>query len=112
MKNSIKETYPLLEKVLTNANNLIKEKNSKMLFVYLPSRIEILNKSKADQEVIKIIKRNGIDFLDLNELISGKYEYEDAYSFGLDDVHYNDRVYNIISNNVVSKVSEIFDSKD
>ncbi len=112
MKNSIKETYPLLEKVLTNANNLIKEKNSKMLFVYLPSRIEILNKSKADQEVIKIIKRNGIDFLDLNELISGKYEYEDAYSFGLDDVHYNDKIYNLISNNVVSKVSEIFDSKD
>jgi hypothetical protein len=107
MKNSLKKTYSLLERVLIDANNLIKEKNSRMLFVYLPSRIEILNKSKADKEVINMLKRNGIDYLDLNRLISGEYEYEEAYGFGLDDVHYNEQIYNLISNNIVLEISKL-----
>lgn len=97
LKFNQQKSYEKFFRVINKANELIKNKNAKMLFIYLPSRIEILNKSPADKKIIQFIKENKIEYLDLNSKISGKYNYEDVYNFGLDDVHYNEEIYKLIS---------------
>jgi len=104
MKNDIKVTYPILKQTLLKAKTTIDKNNAKMLFVYLPSRIDILSQSKIDTNVVNILNDLEIDYLDLNEKIVGNFKYEEAYSYGLDDVHYNEKVYEVIS----KEISKLF----
>lgn len=102
IKNQHNESYEIFKDIILKSKKLIEAKNSKLLVLYLPSRIEVLNKSPADKKIINILENNEIAYIDLNKEISGKFSYEQVYNYGLDDVHYNEKIYKLISNNLVS----------
>lgn len=104
IKTKIKQrnSYSIFSDLMVKTKKLTDKNNSKLLFVYLPSRIEILNETPADKKIIDILVKNKIDYIDMNKEIVGKVSYEEAYNYGLDDVHYNEKIYKLISDNIVN----------
>ena len=104
-KNEINNSYPVFEKIILKAKNYIENNGSKLIVIYLPSREEILLKEESDKKIIEILENNKIEYIDINKKIVPKYSYNDVFSFGQPNVHYNNETYSLISDLIVNHLN-------
>ena len=113
-KNFNEEVFLKFKKILEHTQILVKENNSELYFIYLPSyqRFQRLSKSGIDRDLnqrdklISMVKSLNIKFIDIFAEIEKKgLDYKSLFPFGLYG-HYNIRGYNEISKIIYDKTLE------
>ena len=96
---------PLFEKIITKAKKFAKEKEANLYFIYMPDKESFMkhNLSKKNlykrQEVINVIKKHNIDFIDIRSLLFDKEN--DPFSL------FAYRIYGHYSADTYSKIARI-----
>ena len=108
------EVFLKFKKILEHTQILVKENNSELYFIYLPSyqRFQRFSKSGIDRDLnqrdklISMVKSLNIKFIDIFAEIEKKgLDYKSLFPFGLYG-HYNIRGYNEISKIIYDKTLE------
>ncbi len=100
-KTNRNKDYKLVKQVIKEAINFVEDKNAKFVFVYLPSRSEILEKKEADSEIIDFVESLNKSIINLNPIIIKNFNYGDIYKFSLPYSHYNEFTFQKFSNEIV-----------
>ena len=100
------------ENILKLSNELVKENNSKLYFIYLPevSRLLLMNNRDDWQnykEIIEIVTSLNIPIIDLNKELFEKHKDPLSLFPFSKDGHYNELGYQLAAKTIFSKIKEL-----
>jgi hypothetical protein len=104
MLTKFNSDYDLFDKVIKSAKTAVKFWDGKIIFVYLPGPERFYRnlEDPAKERVLKIIKENGIEIIDMEEVFfkepDPKLFFENAQS------HYNEKGYQFVSATILKKI--------